>query len=416
MGKKQRALMVANPPVSSSSEEEDSDASDVEKQPEPLKSKSALESEKSLKSKPAPESSEETEEGSSEEETDDEEEKSKPVAPAAKTSVPEPATPEASTESEAGDESGSDDDSAVDTKSPSASAFTIKPASKPISDSKQQDPKSTPTKVAGKRASESHLNGKDSKVKKSKVSNKEEEAEDPKTEERKIGGPRLWTEKDETALLNGLIRYKSEKGPDPDLSLFPEFLKGSIRADFSKGQLLDKMRRLRKKYLTYLEKSGNGEDPVFSKQHESVLFDLSKKIWNSAGKLTNTGDENGVTNNITPKKSKKTEIKKIVPKEDIKTIVAADEPKAKASDEEEKGLDFAFLGLDEMFKFPNMSAEESKKYFEKNLGLIGGSKAKEMNDKWKKLQIEEFEVYSKKMSLISEMSRVMLDAFKSSKN
>ncbi|KAM7468911.1 hypothetical protein LguiA_007094 [Lonicera macranthoides] len=66
----------------------------------------------------------------------------------------------------------------------------------------------------------------------------------------------LWTDKDEVTVLNGMIRYKLEKGLDPfaDFHAFHEFVKDSLRDDVSKNQLTDKIRRLEKKYQNNAEK------------------------------------------------------------------------------------------------------------------------------------------------------------------
>ncbi|WCJ37694.1 DNA-binding storekeeper protein-related transcriptional regulator [Euphorbia peplus] len=110
----------------------------------------------------------------------------------------------------------------------------------------------------------------------SKRSSEPEESTLPPTKK----GPavqRLWSEGDELAVLDGLIKYKLEKGSDPnaDMVQFLEFIKDSLHVDVSKTQLSDKIRRMKQKFRTNMERG----DPVFSKPHDSKCFELSTKIW-----------------------------------------------------------------------------------------------------------------------------------------
>ncbi|KAE8075766.1 hypothetical protein FH972_014454 [Carpinus fangiana] len=106
--------------------------------------------------------------------------------------------------------------------------------------------------------------------------------EDPK----KVSGPgtgaipRLWGEEDELTVLKGMTEYGSKTGSDPysDMGVFHEFIKKSLRVEVSKSQLMDKIRRMKKKYQTNFNKGGHN---MVLKPHERKSFELSKKIHGS---------------------------------------------------------------------------------------------------------------------------------------
>ncbi|CAA6658326.1 unnamed protein product [Spirodela intermedia] len=94
---------------------------------------------------------------------------------------------------------------------------------------------------------------------------------------------RVWTAEDEISVLEGMVAFLAKHGgaadPATAVDAFYEFIHRSLRVKFSKTQISDKMRRLRKKYETNLRRSKKGADPAFAKSHEQASFQLSKKIW-----------------------------------------------------------------------------------------------------------------------------------------
>ncbi|XP_010241034.1 PREDICTED: probable transcription factor At1g11510 [Nelumbo nucifera] len=140
------------------------------------------------------------------------------------------------------------------------------------------------------------------KNKKKKVSDADENGSVQVEETEKSGDDakkqlfqRLWSEDDEIIILKGIIDY-SRKSTDPwtDMAGFHEFIKKVLHVDVNKNQLADKIRRLKKKYKTNVGRGQGGNDPLFSKSHESNVFELSKKIWgsedNAAGNNQSTDD------------------------------------------------------------------------------------------------------------------------------
>ncbi|KAM7268770.1 hypothetical protein ACFE04_010936 [Oxalis oulophora] len=96
---------------------------------------------------------------------------------------------------------------------------------------------------------------------------------------------RLFTEKDEITLLQGIIDYTASRGdPFTRIADFYDYIKLSLQCDATEAQLHYKMKRMKKKYINISNRKGikAGKEPNFTKHHERILFDLSKKIWPSS--------------------------------------------------------------------------------------------------------------------------------------
>ncbi|KAF7140883.1 hypothetical protein RHSIM_Rhsim06G0156400 [Rhododendron simsii] len=207
----------------------------------------------------------------------------KPTPTTTATKTPQPDSP-----------SDSDSESDYETRSaqpsPTASDFTVKPMENPKKPTSKPSPKRPVTETDEK-------NG---KIKKAKVE-----------EEEKSGGSvnRLWSEDDETVILKRMTAFQSKKGADPYLLTgeFHEFIKKSLGVEVSRSQLMDKVRRLKKKYEINAGHGEKGADPVFSKPHEHKCFELSKKVWGGGKDSSNGVDENGKSGNEIVRKTVKLE-------------------------------------------------------------------------------------------------------------
>nr|GMD33486.1 STOREKEEPER protein [Ipomoea batatas] len=410
MAPKSQTRLVDQPPSASSSEdEEESD----------------------------PEEETQNSEEESEEEEEEEEQEQAPVkapeqAPKKAPSSPPPLSKKPTVEkpqSSSGSESESDEEGSD--SSQHTPDFTIKPNvpsnAPPASKPPAKRPLETPVKESARKKLKSG-------------------EEDGNAEEKKLPGSasagfaRLWSEDDEIAVLEGMIDYKNQKGTDPsaDLSAFHEFIKGKLRADISRTQMYEKIRRLRKKFFTNIEK---GDTPDFTKPHDHKTFEVSKKVWGtnavSNGVNENTKSPNG--------KGKKTaEIKKISePKKGAKVSnfgVTKEEPKkgAKVSDfgvtkEEEKekpiitkdkdtGISLKDEGdfksmyplLVKSFDKANMPdlSEGALAIYQENLSLIGSSKAEEFEEQWTKIYKEEAELFLKMTDFMGEQVKLIVETIK----
>ncbi|KAK7284274.1 hypothetical protein RJT34_19018 [Clitoria ternatea] len=98
---------------------------------------------------------------------------------------------------------------------------------------------------------------------------------------------RLWTDEDEIELLQGFLDYTSQRGSSHhnDTALFYDQIKSKLQLDFNKNQLVEKIRRLKKKYRNVLNKIGSGKDFSFKSAHDQATFEISRKIWSNVAPI-----------------------------------------------------------------------------------------------------------------------------------
>lgn len=99
----------------------------------------------------------------------------------------------------------------------------------------------------------------------------------PNKKNKSSSSGRIWKEKDEIILLEGLISYFSKnKGVYEPKKFYTEIVKSL--PDMSLSQVRDKVWRLKNKFIN-LEASRT--EPIFAKSesHEKILFNLSKRTW-----------------------------------------------------------------------------------------------------------------------------------------
>lgn len=200
---------------------------------------------------------------------------------------------------------------------------------------------------------------------------------------------RLWSDEDEIAVLNGMIDFRKVKGNDNNFEEIYNFIKGKLQGDFNKEQLRTKISRMKKRFLNALKKSS---DPVFSKPHDDMAFELSKKIW---GDVAANGS-------VAVKNAKKEAVK-------------AEVEEMEKNDAEERDFWSKYPYLSSSFlnmraDLPSLSISEvSMDLLKENVSLIGDSKAKELNQKWRQLFLEEAEVKHKMLTLMAEQTKLGLN-------
>ncbi|XP_071723585.1 probable transcription factor At3g04930 [Rutidosis leptorrhynchoides] len=103
---------------------------------------------------------------------------------------------------------------------------------------------------------------------------------------------RLWTDEDEIELLQGFLDYMTQRGGTAsgsgghhhyDTALFYDQIKSKLQLDFNKNQLVEKLRRLKKKYRNVVSKLSSGKDFTFKSPHDQATFEISRKIWTDIG-------------------------------------------------------------------------------------------------------------------------------------
>lgn len=458
MGKKVQPVDILPAPSSSDDETEDQDGSssgtDDEQPPQSQKPQNQQ-----------PQNEEESDD--SDDETEDDEPVSKPEPVVKKPSLQEPQESE-----ESDDDSDADSDETLN----SASAFTVKPiVSKPVS--KSPEPKTPTTKPArvksrAKRPSDSEeidkaskpvlknqepgkVKGgnskrpaevetekvdKVSKSKKSKGLNGEGQSvgkveKDSKTKKGINGDDGSgeveekksiikWSEKDEVALLGGIIDYKAETGEDVNskVDAFHEYAKDLLSVSLAKTQLYEKIRRLKKKFQTNLEKCQNGEEPVFSKPHENKLFELSQKIWGSEGTVIEGNDSKVKSSKKKDKKDGNVVSKTSTPDGKLVTsreLFAQEEIKDTImEDKKEVTQDFWSLyprlcaSLEsEASGYLTLRVGDLKEYVKGIISGIGEEKASELEDGWKAVQLMDHQLYARRARLINKQAEAVSDLF-----
>ncbi|KAM0052446.1 putative transcription factor GeBP family [Helianthus debilis subsp. tardiflorus] len=246
------------------------------------------------------------------------------------------------------------------------------------------------------------VNEKEAKKPKSNASNSIEE------DSKKQLFQRLWSEDDEIVILKGMIDYKGESGENNgnvigDTGAFHEFIKKSLHVDVSRAQLVDKIRRLKKKYVNNVSKEKDGKDRSFSKSHEQRGYELSKLIWG--------GSNNNNSNNIEGKKNKGQKNGNVASAS--ANGLDGDHDKEGFVMEGEKGLDISrFVRYGGRNESPVLPEEIVKAGME----LAEGAKRVELEERWRSLKKEGLEIYLRKMELVKEQALIVLEAVNTSGN
>ncbi|EXB31415.1 hypothetical protein L484_014842 [Morus notabilis] len=267
-----------------------------------------------------------------------------------------------------------------------------------VSDSNVKPKEETPPKAKKPRSKPSAMPSRQSVKRTKKSDSNAENGGSEEEEEAKMSGgddskkllfQRLWSEDDEIAILKGMIDYAAKTGADAavaDMNAFYDFIKKSLHIDATKTQLSDKVRRLKKKYVNNLKKKYNPTKP-----HELEAFQLSKKIWGSREPKSNG----------TAKSNQKGKSELLLsPAAPAEIETTAIDRKAGPS-----------ASLSELIRFDKSLPEHVVK---QGLDLISESKKAELEAKWRMLHIAEFELFVKKSQLISEQSKLILEAIKPS--
>lgn len=101
---------------------------------------------------------------------------------------------------------------------------------------------------------------------------------------------RLWTDEDEIELLQGFLDYTTQRGNkggshQNDTALFYDQIKSKLQLEFNKNQLVEKLRRLKKKYRNVLNKIASGKEVSFKSPHDQATFEISRKIWSNIARI-----------------------------------------------------------------------------------------------------------------------------------
>ncbi|CAN4097331.1 unnamed protein product [Withania somnifera] len=91
---------------------------------------------------------------------------------------------------------------------------------------------------------------------------------------------RIWTEPDEIRFLQGLLNGSSDNLVFPrDLNVFYTRFSSTMSQPYTKSQLSEKLRRLRKKFRVISSRLVKGLDMSLLSPHDRELYHLSKQLW-----------------------------------------------------------------------------------------------------------------------------------------
>ncbi|XP_027364554.1 probable transcription factor At5g28040 [Abrus precatorius] len=94
---------------------------------------------------------------------------------------------------------------------------------------------------------------------------------------------RLWTKQDEMELLKGYLDYTKQHRRatatlQNDVAMLYDHVRPKLNVEFNKNQLVEKLRRLKRKHKLALDK-GKEKEVLFKNPQELAIFEISHKIW-----------------------------------------------------------------------------------------------------------------------------------------
>uniref|UniRef100_A0A1J3E044 Glabrous enhancer-binding protein-like DBD domain-containing protein n=1 Tax=Noccaea caerulescens TaxID=107243 RepID=A0A1J3E044_NOCCA len=196
----------------------------------------------------------------------------------------------------------------------------------------------------------------------------------------------IWNEQDELALLKELVDYQAKTGlqSNVDWKAFHRFVGDSIAARFSKKQIRSKMRDLKERFLTRMEKINPGDDPIFSEEEEA--FGYSNMIWGQNDSDFANDDIKNVIENVEPWNA------------GMKTESSDGNDGIDADDDE--WLRDAFETL---VSWRGLS-DYQKKFQLGKLMNLARVKRKELSDEWKALCSEEAKLKTKMLRITANLA------------
>ncbi|CAG7890829.1 unnamed protein product [Brassica rapa] len=249
---------------------------------------------------------------------------------------------------------------------------------------------------------------------------------------------RLWTDEDEIELLRGFLDYvTTHRGGSnpPDTSPFYEMIKSKLQLKFNKNQLVEKLRRLKKKYRNVMSKFGSGKEVLFKSPHDQSTFEISRKIWNRTGKIigfemdfevngnspgsnpsaaVEIESENGVEKKGSRKRSR-SRIGKIEEDNNVNVNETVSAGIGGLIEETVRSCVSPLIKEVMNGTTSMMMAGSLGPVFTRPLGygVEGGGGNKGVRDeRWRKQQILELEVYSRRLELVQEEIRATLHELK----
>ncbi|KAB1211306.1 Mediator-associated protein 1 [Morella rubra] len=119
---------------------------------------------------------------------------------------------------------------------------------------------------------------------------------------------RIWTEPDEIRFLQGLLDCASQRLSFPrDLHVFYDRFSNTMPQPYTKSQLSEKLRRLRKKFRILSSRVARGLNPSLLSPQDRALYELSEKLWSPEFSSTSPFGNNSSDHSNNKEKNKKSE-------------------------------------------------------------------------------------------------------------
>ncbi|OEL26211.1 hypothetical protein BAE44_0012774 [Dichanthelium oligosanthes] len=127
----------------------------------------------------------------------------------------------------------------------------------------------------------------------------------PAAGERRPLFQRLWTDEDEIVILRAFAEFTAQRGTSfashqYDTTPFYEDMRRRLHTGFTKNQLVEKIRRLKRKYRNCVERLRvAGAGFTFRSPHEQAIFEIARTIWrpDSDKHSRDSDDEGGAAGN-----------------------------------------------------------------------------------------------------------------------
>ncbi|GAA0151160.1 hypothetical protein LIER_37237 [Lithospermum erythrorhizon] len=216
---------------------------------------------------------------------------------------------------------------------------------------------------------------------------------------------RVFSEDDEIVLLKGMLDFTAKKKSDPvvEIDEFHGFIKKLLHFDVTKAQLLNKIRRLKGKYVNNASKVKDGHERKFSKQHEREGYELSKRIWGNVDvENSNNVDgalENGKENVSVMRKCSKVE---------DKGLLAVKQ----ANCDELKGMGIGSSGLPDGVAGLYAYSALEQRITSEEIENIGREKKRELGKKLSEIEVAELELCVMRWEYMAEKARLIVAAKK----
>ncbi|CAE6100922.1 unnamed protein product [Arabidopsis arenosa] len=264
----------------------------------------------------------------------------------------------------------------------------------------------------------------------SETATEEEETKKKKKKKNKLASPmsnRIWNEEDEISILQGLVDFRAKTGLESkiDWEAFYCFVRGSIHVQVSKDQVLNKTKKLKKKFLDHMEKINRGIDPHFTRSSDSEAFGFSMMIWGkNDADYTNGAMDKTYRNKSEEEMFKKDEevalidngagisdfdgksppLKAVV----VDKITTKNGTAGKESDDDDDVLYAVRDAFETTMVSQGLSDYQKKLQLEKLMNL-GTGKRRELSNEWKSLCVEELKLNIKKLRFSAKLAEAAND-------